>query len=103
MDLQHNTNQIPVIRHPKPETLGCAIIDAAGREVPITEESWNSDWSSLRSKTDSPKSFYRPGLDAGFFLPVGGSIEPVVCGSRMVRRARHPAPAPSVAVPRNHR
>ncbi|SEI15576.1 PA1571 family protein [Pseudomonas asplenii] len=38
MDLQHNTKQIPVIRHPKPETLGCAIIDAAGREVPITEE-----------------------------------------------------------------
>ncbi|BBP75795.1 MULTISPECIES: PA1571 family protein [Pseudomonas] len=38
MDLQHSTNQIPVIRHPKPEALGCAIIDAAGREVPITEE-----------------------------------------------------------------
>ncbi|NWA27899.1 hypothetical protein HX870_20420 [Pseudomonas gingeri] len=37
MDLQNSSNQIPVIR-PCPQKLGCAIIDAQGREVPITEE-----------------------------------------------------------------
>ncbi|KIH84881.1 PA1571 family protein [Pseudomonas batumici] len=37
MDLQNSTNEIPVIRTCS-QKLGCAIIDAEGREVPITEE-----------------------------------------------------------------
>ncbi|KPA90524.1 MULTISPECIES: PA1571 family protein [Pseudomonas] len=54
MDLQHSTNQIPVIRHPKPEALGCAIIDAAGREVPITEEMIQNACRELEQRLVKP-------------------------------------------------
>ncbi|AMB85724.1 multifunctional fatty acid oxidation complex subunit alpha [Pseudomonas agarici] len=54
MDLQHNTHRIPVIRHPKPETLGCAVIDAAGREIPITEEMIQKACRELEPQLDKP-------------------------------------------------
>ncbi|MBW8354811.1 MAG: hypothetical protein K0M54_13395 [Pseudomonas sp.] len=39
MSLQHSSNdKIQVIRTQPNQSLGCAIIDAQGREVPITEE-----------------------------------------------------------------
>ena len=37
MDLQHNVQSVPVIRTQPNQSLGCAIIDAQGKEVDITE------------------------------------------------------------------
>lgn len=38
MDLQHNAQAVPVIRTQPDQSLGCAIIDAQGNEVLITED-----------------------------------------------------------------
>lgn len=38
MDLQHNAQAVPVIRTQAKQSLGCAIIDENGQEIPITEE-----------------------------------------------------------------
>lgn len=39
MSLQHSSDdKIQVIRTQRQQSLGCAIIDAQGREVPITED-----------------------------------------------------------------
>ncbi|WP_339544709.1 PA1571 family protein [Pseudomonas sp. RA_35y_Pfl2_P32] len=55
MSLQHSSDdKIQVIRTQPHQSLGCAIIDAKGREVPITEDMIQSACRDLEQRLVKP-------------------------------------------------
>ncbi|MEY9333696.1 hypothetical protein ABH911_004007 [Pseudomonas protegens] len=55
MSLQHSSNdKIQVIRTQPNQSLGCAIIDALGREVPITEDMIQNACRELEKRLVKP-------------------------------------------------
>ena len=56
MDLQNNAQHaVPVIRTQPDQSLGCAIIDAQGNEVSITEEMIQHACAELDKRLVQPK------------------------------------------------
>ncbi|WP_019412305.1 PA1571 family protein [Pseudomonas psychrophila] len=54
MDLQHNAQAVPVIRTQPQASLGCAFIDAEGKEVLITEEMIQNACHELEERLVKP-------------------------------------------------
>ncbi|APC14996.1 hypothetical protein BLL42_04420 [Pseudomonas frederiksbergensis] len=55
MSLQHSSDdKVQVIRTQPHQSLGCAIIDAQGREVPITEDMIQSACRELEQRLVKP-------------------------------------------------